>query len=199
MTGSASALADRLLDVIEFEIVPRTRSGVESGNKVFGAAILNKSDLSLVVAATNNELENPLWHGEVHTLKRFYEIAAELRPATKDCIFLSSHEPCSLCLSAITWSGFDNFYYLFGYTDTAESFSIPHDLRILWEVFGIANGSYRRSNQYWTCHSIEELIKDLEPAEHRGAVERIAGLELTYQELSDVYQASKGDTEIPLP
>ena len=33
--------------------------------------------------------------------------------------FLSSHEPCSLCLSAITFSGFDNFYYLFPYESTS--------------------------------------------------------------------------------
>ena len=199
MTGSGSTLAERLLDVIEFEIVPRTRAGVAIGNKVFGAAILDKCDLSLVIAETNNELENPLWHGEVYTLKRFYEIAAELRPATKDCIFLSTHEPCSLCLSAITWSGFDNFYYLFGYTATAESFSIPHDLRILQEVFRISGGSYRRSNHYWKCHSITELIEEFKPARHRVARKRIADLELTYRELSDTYQASKADTDIPLP
>ena len=46
------------------------------GNKIFGAAILRKADLSLVLAETNNEIENPLWHGEVHALKRFYELPA---------------------------------------------------------------------------------------------------------------------------
>ena len=41
----------RLLEVIENDIVPVTRSGVASGNKIFGAAILRRSDLSVVVAA----------------------------------------------------------------------------------------------------------------------------------------------------
>ena len=49
----------RLLEVIENDIVPLTRSGVASGNKIFGAAILRKSDLSVVIAATNNETANP--------------------------------------------------------------------------------------------------------------------------------------------
>jgi tRNA(Arg) A34 adenosine deaminase TadA len=49
----------------------------------------------------------------MHTLKKFYELDANTRPNEKDCIFLSSHEPCSMCLSAITFSGFDNFYYFF--------------------------------------------------------------------------------------
>src|SRR6218665_319790 len=110
-------LVSRLLDVIEFDIAPVTRKGVARGNKLFGAAILRKSDLSVVVAETNNEIENPLWHGEMHAIKRFYEIADH--PAPRDCLFLATHEPCSLCLSGITWSGFDNFYYLFSHQDSA--------------------------------------------------------------------------------
>ena len=62
------SLIDRLLDVIEHDIVPKTAEGVAHGNKLFGAAILRKGDHSLVLAETNNETENPLWHGEVHCL-----------------------------------------------------------------------------------------------------------------------------------
>ena len=90
---------------IEAEIVPLTRRGVAEGNKVFGAAVLRKSDLSLVLAGTNNETANPLWHGEIHTLKLLYEMPRPARPAPADCLFLSTHEPCSMCLSAITWGG----------------------------------------------------------------------------------------------
>ena len=39
----------RVLDVIDSDIVPLTRRGVAIGDKVFGAAILLKSDWSLVV------------------------------------------------------------------------------------------------------------------------------------------------------
>ena len=48
-------LCARLLDVIEKDIIPMTRDGVAEGNKVFDAAIIRKSDLSLVVAGTNME------------------------------------------------------------------------------------------------------------------------------------------------
>ena len=41
-------LIDRLLDVMEHDLVPATRDGVQVGNKVFGGAILRKSDYSLV-------------------------------------------------------------------------------------------------------------------------------------------------------
>ena len=113
----SDALLPRILEVIEHDILPLTADGVAKGNKIFGAAILRKADLSLVLAETNNEIENPLWHGEVHTIKRFYEMPVSARPDTKDCIFITTHEPCSLCLSAITWTGFDNFYYLFSHED----------------------------------------------------------------------------------
>src|SRR5262245_52295892 len=96
-------LIDRLLDVIEHDLAPLSRARImENGDKLFGAAILRKSDFSLIVRETNNESSNPLWHGEIHAIKRFFELPREKRPDTKDCIFLATHEPCSLCLSGIT-------------------------------------------------------------------------------------------------
>ena len=53
------SLIDRLLDVIENDIVPKTARGVAQGNKLFGAAILRKADRSLVLAETNNEIGKP--------------------------------------------------------------------------------------------------------------------------------------------
>jgi tRNA(Arg) A34 adenosine deaminase TadA len=191
-------ILSRLIDVIAHDIVPLTRVGVGLGNKVFGAAILHKADLSLVIAGTNNERENPLWHGEVHTLKQFYEIPAGRRPATSDCIFLATHEPCSLCLSAITWTGFDNFYYLFGYTDTANKFGIPHDLKILRDVFGVEQGRYLRENSYWCSHSLNAMIATL-PENQRTRYElQVTALTESYASMSSTYQSSKEAGGIPL-
>ena len=93
----SSELLDRLLCVLEDDIVPLTRDGVAAGNKVFGAAVLAKGSMDLVLAATNSETANPLFHGEITALNEFW--AMEDRPDPADCIFLSTHEPCSLCLS----------------------------------------------------------------------------------------------------
>lgn len=195
---SNTELIDRLLDVVEAEILPKTRAGVAAGNKIFGAAILRKSDLSLVVAESNNETENPLWHGEIHALKAFYELPRAARPATRDCLFLATHEPCSLCLSAITWSGFDNFYHLFSHEDSRDAFDIPHDLRILQEVFRLEPGGYARSNAYWTAHSLAELVADCDAAARAGLGRRIEALTQAYAELSRSYQKRKTEGDIPL-
>ncbi len=193
------ALIDRLLDVIEHDIVPLTERGVASGNKLFGAALLNKSDRSLVLAETNNETENPLWHGEMHTLKRLYEMPRDRRPDTKDCIFLSTHEPCSLCLSAITWTGFDNFYYLFSHEDSRDSFAIPHDLKILKEVFTLEPGGYNAENAYWTSYSIPKLIAAIgDDGERERLQARIRAIAAKYDAMSATYQESKAENEIPL-
>lgn len=193
-----AALLDRLLDVIEKDVVPMTSAGVKKGNKLFGAAILTKADGSLVLAETNNELENPLWHGEVHALKRFYEMSKDKRPATGDCLFIATHEPCSLCLSAITWTGFDNFYYLFSHEDSRDAFAIPHDLKILKEVFTLEPGGYNAENAFWKSHSIRKLAAAL-PEPDRARIEaRIAAIARTYDELSAIYQDSKDDNDIPL-
>ena len=191
-----AAFAKRLLDVIEFDILPLTRKGVAAGNKVFGAAILDKSDLSLVLAETNNETENPLWHGEVHTLKRLYERIE--KPNTKDYVFLSTHEPCSMCLSAITWAGFDNFYYFFSHEDSRDSFAIPHDLRILKEVFRLDPGGYAKTNAFWRSAAIADLIATAEEPEKTALKKQERDIRAAYDAVSADYQSGKAGNAIPL-
>ena len=189
---------EKILNIFLKEVLPLTEQGVVKGSKIFGAAIIKKDDLSLVVAETNNEIENPLWHGEMHTLKKFYELEANTRPNEKDCIFLSSHEPCSMCLSAITFSGFDNFYFLFPYTDTIKEFNILHDLNILKEVFKINDGEYNKENFYWKSQNINLLIKNLHPSKKEKILSKLGEIKKKYQILSNQYQENKNGNSIPL-
>ena len=189
----------RLLDVIEQEIVPLTRAGVAAGNKIFGAAIVRRADLSVVVAETNNETENPLWHGEIHAIKRFFELPAEDRPAPADSLLLATHEPCSLCLSGVAWSGFPEFAYLFSHQDSADSFAIPYDLAILKGVYAVPDPDrdevdpgrdlYNRTNPYFTSTDLAPLADP----------EQLARISRTYDELSAAYQERKGSGAIAHP
>lgn len=189
-------IAPRLLDVIDTDILPLTERGVGGGNKVFGAAILRKSDLSLVIAGTNDETDNPLLHGEINTLNQFYELAD--RPPTRELIFLTTHEPCTLCMSAITWAGFDNYYYFYSHEDSRDAFAIPHDLVILKELFGLEPGGYRRTNAFWTAYAIRDLVDSEDEPLRSSLQEQSQRIRDRYQALSDQYQETKGNNDIPL-
>jgi tRNA(Arg) A34 adenosine deaminase TadA len=195
---STTNILDALLDAMEHKIIPMTEKGVAAGNKIFGAALLRKSDLSVVLAETNNETENPLWHGEVHTLKRFYEVDSDKRPDPRELIFLSTHEPCSMCLSAITWAGFDNFYYFFSHEDSRDAFAIPHDLKILKEVFTLEPGGYNDENAFWKSYAIQKMIAELPEPDRDRLHRRAAAISAIYEELSERYQSTKSGNSIPL-
>ena len=195
-------LIDRLLAVIEAEIIPLTQEGVRKGNKVFGAAMLKKSDLSTIIAGTNHETENPLWHGEIYTINQYYEMVnrdESRRVDPKNVIFFATHEPCTLCSSAITWGGYDNFYYLFSHEDSRDAFNIGHDLKILKEVFKHDPGGYARQNAYWTAYSVVDLINNCDAKTRDGFIERVGKIKKIYAEMSDIYQKNKGEARnIPL-
>tara|TARA_B100000700_G_scaffold230720_1_gene255242 strand:- start:9 stop:599 length:591 start_codon:yes stop_codon:yes gene_type:complete len=191
-------LLDKFIDIFKNNILPLTIKSVDCGNKIFGAAIINKDDYSLVTAGSNNETENPIWHGEIYTLKKFYEIDNKMRPKETNCIFLSSHEPCSLCLSAITFSGFDNFYYLFPYESTSDKFKIPHDLNVLKEVFNITDGKYIKENCYWKSYNINALVNELEDSAKKRLTDSFNEVKKKYIDLSNKYQSSKEKNYIPL-
>ena len=186
---------NRVLDIFINNLIPETKIAVKKGNKIFGAFIIKKSNLSLVITGINNEITNPLYHGEISALFNFFK-SKKLNP--KDYYFISSHEPCSLCLSAITWSGFDNFYYFFPYADTKSSFNIPHDLSILKEVFNINEGQYQKENKYWQSFSIIDEIKENKDLNNPIFIDKIDKIKLLYEELSAEYQNTKVSNNIPL-
>ncbi len=185
-----------ILSVIETSILPLTKESVNNGNKIFGASILNKVDCSELLSGVNNEIESPLWHGEMSTLQKFYQL--KTRPSLDELVFFSSHEPCSMCLSAITWAGFKHIFYFFSYQDSKNQFFIPHDLKIMKEVFKLKDGSYRRKNSYWECHAIDELIT-FQPIETQKLyLSRFKDIKSKYEKLSEVYQKNKNQNSIPL-
>lgn len=195
LTGCNPEIIDALLTVVENDIVPLTQQGVKKGNKVFGAAVMKKDDLSLVMAGTNHESECPLWHGEVYTIKKLWETAA--RPEPKECIFFATHQPCPMCLSAITWGGYDTIFYLFSYEDSRKTFNIPYDLQQMNDIFKLPGGHFTKKNAFWTSYVVEDLIKQCDEKTQAGFMARVQKLKKQYDEMSAVYQKTKVNTDIP--
>ncbi|KAF2822590.1 cytidine deaminase-like protein [Ophiobolus disseminans] len=203
---SPATLVSSLLQIVSDFIIPLTRTGVSSGSKLFGAAIISRKDLTSLTIATNNERVSPLLHGEINCIQQFFTVDypdSATRPSpSKDCIFFATHEPCSLCLSGITWSGFNEFYYLFTYEDSRDLFSIPYDIDILEQVFRVKGEEtnqqvekralYNRTNKFFIARSVADVIAKVEDEEERnrlmGEIERVKGL---YSGLSETYQEGK--------
>ncbi|CCC06692.1 hypothetical protein SMACR_00718 [Sordaria macrospora] len=218
-------LLSTILRLTEKRIIPLTRAGVSSGSKLFGAAILSRSSLKPLTVSTNNERESPLLHGEINCIQQYFSLPPASTPEeaeekeegqvyripTKDTIFFATHEPCSLCLSGITWAGFNEFYYLFTYEDSRDLFAIPYDMEILEEVFRVkAPGDtettlkerplYNRRNKFFVGRSLVELLeegtagivpeteREKEREKWKKEIERIKGL---YNGLSETYQEGK--------
>jgi len=182
----------KLLQTIEDEILPKTKEGVQKGNKVFGAAVLD-SDLNLIIADTNDETTCPLFHGEVKLIYEWSKVvkASERGPAAQESIFLSTHEPCCMCISSIVWSGFRKVFYLFPYSITSAQ-GIPHDINVMHELWGV--NSYRKKNRYCSTACIMDLIEGLEESDDKNALlEKQQELVEAYERLSNKYHTEKKD------
>ncbi|KAF1846105.1 cytidine/deoxycytidylate deaminase family protein [Cucurbitaria berberidis CBS 394.84] len=205
---SKTHLLSTLLSTIEERIIPLTQQGVSSGSKLFGAAILSRTTLHPYTTATNNERISPLLHGEINCIQQFFTADfpdPTTRPdPARDCIFLATHEPCSLCLSGIAWSGFSEVYFLFSYEESRDLFAIPHDIEILREVFTVRSGLgegqggraplYNRRNKFFHARSLDDVAGAMEEGdddERRKWVVEIDRVKGLYGALSDVYQQGK--------
>ncbi|KAH8176941.1 cytidine and deoxycytidylate deaminase zinc-binding region domain-containing protein [Sarocladium implicatum] len=197
-----------LLSTITDDILPLTTAAITTGSKVFGASILSRATLKPLTTSTNNERVSPLLHGEVNCIQTFFTSdfpdPANRPDPRSDCIFLATHEPCSLCLSAIAWSGFSEVYFLFTHEDSKQRFGIPHDINILQEVFRVkatkdetdedlnARPLYNRDNKFFKAKAFADLAGEFTDEKERekwsAEIERVKAL---YDGLNETYQQGK--------
>lgn len=88
-----------------------------------------------------------------------------------------------------------------------DVFDIPHDIKILQEVFQTAEKGqgeggrlYNRENKFWKCWSCQELVDESEEGERARLEERLREVKRWYGGLSETYQQSKASQtgQIPL-
>jgi tRNA(Arg) A34 adenosine deaminase TadA len=191
---ATAAQLSRMLAVIENEIVPKTRVCVAAGNKVFGAAVLGP-ELQTLVADTNHEMECPLFHGEVYVIQKWAaQTPPALRgPSAKSAVFLSTHEPCCMCIASLVWAGFTKIFYFFPYEATSSQ-GIPYDIDIMHELWRVP--SYARRNKLCATAPVQDLIAALPEGEEKAALlERCVGLTAVYEELAAQYHSAKSVNE----
>mmetsp|Transcript_9002 Transcript_9002/g.21110 ORF Transcript_9002/g.21110 Transcript_9002/m.21110 type:complete len:194 (-) Transcript_9002:125-706(-) len=83
-----------------------------AGGGPFGAVIVDPG-VGILAEGRNHAKQDPIWHGEMSAIanlsavlgaRSVYDVAPRLELYT-------SAEPCPMCMSAITWSGFGRVIY----------------------------------------------------------------------------------------
>jgi tRNA(Arg) A34 adenosine deaminase TadA len=178
-----------MLEVIRTDILPLTKRKVSMGSKMFGAAILeNLETMRLLHADTNDEITCPLFHGEVKCIYAWSQqqalAVADRRTIAASSVFLSTHEPCCMCISSILWSGFHTVYYLFSY-QTTKAQGIPYDIETMHELWGV--NTYRKCNKYLTSVCLLDCINALpddNDGEKTALQQQVATLVDEYDQIS---------------
>ena len=97
------------------ECVKLAKASVASGNSPYGAVIVDPRDHRIIVTGQNHAAANPIWHGEMDAINRLAGVLeARNKTVYEEAKFLelyTSAEPCSMCMSALAWSGIGRVYY----------------------------------------------------------------------------------------
>jgi tRNA(Arg) A34 adenosine deaminase TadA len=146
----------KLIEVIRDEILPLTESESARGNEPSGSAIVRSDTLTSVMVGADNRLKNPLFHGDVDAINRFFKLP--VHPPAEELIFLATHDPCPMCASAIACAGFKELWILFDWDDYAELESgvIDDALAMYRGLFGVEG--IRQDNGFFTRHSIKRFV-----------------------------------------
>lgn len=144
----------KLLEVVRDEILPLTESEVARGNHAFGGAVVRPDTLTSVMVGSDNRTASPLFHGEMDTLNRFFKLP--VRPNPADLIFLSTHDPCPMCIAAIAWAGFKEVWVLFGTSDVEDEVCMKLNAQMFKEVFGV--DGVRPENAFFTKRSLKKAV-----------------------------------------
>eukprot|EP01084_Bolivina_argentea_P296565 510779_1 len=212
-----TVLIIKLFETIQNEIFPLTQKQVRKGDRVFGGGVFLNSledNYPLIMIGTNRAFtKNPLFHGEISTINNYHNSwnqDATLHnyldfsfnkeyegdePAVEDTIFLATHEPCSYCLSAISWNGFKNFYYLFTYEETQNDFEMPGDILMMEQVFNNYGTEqdpyYNEQNTFWLSRYIVDVIQETENEQVKKILmDKYLEIKAQYTSLMDIHPDS---------
>eukprot|EP01084_Bolivina_argentea_P156692 273076_1 len=181
----------KMVETIQNEIFPLTCRQVLEGDLWFGAAIFLDSpndNYPLITIGTNREAtQSPLYHGEISAITNYWALWKDGiqkfdngdfnrefygdQPHIKQTIFFSTHEPCPMCISAISWNNFPKIYYFFSYEDTKDDFGQPKDIEMFNVVFDNAGTEtdpyYIEENKWWNSIYILDVIQQIDDQQTR--------------------------------
>ncbi len=91
--------------------IEEAKLSLREGNNGFGAVIIKDHHVIAQSHDTEETDQDPTSHAEINAIK---SAAKKMGKNLKDCILISTHEPCPMCATAIVWSKINNI--IFGYS-----------------------------------------------------------------------------------
>lgn len=109
VSGARAALPD--IPMVRHEAAMRLAIQQAGGNPryPFGAVIVGATNGELLAGGVNDSAKNPILHGEIACMNDYVQ-----RRGNKDwasVVLYTTGEPCSMCMSALVWSGIGGVVY----------------------------------------------------------------------------------------
>eukprot|EP00775_Hariotina_reticulata_P007558 gene7558-7766_t len=196
-----------------------TKDTVDKGNSPFGAAILanQPEDGYPLLHADANKVQTagtPTAHGEISTINSYFSKYpdASQRVPPSDTIFLSTHQPCSMCSSGLAFGGFRRVFYGFDFgmqVNGGEGAGDILDVTVIEEVFNTECGLINHTNGMYTIVPVRAMLL-MQPCDAnatiavalKAAQARYAGIVEKYKQLGRTFQermsAAGGASDVQL-
>ncbi|GHV54053.1 hypothetical protein FACS1894216_13260 [Synergistales bacterium] len=168
-----------MLEIMRDEVLPLAESVASVGNDLSGGAVIRRDTLTSVIVGADDQVENPVFHGEIDVINRFFKLP--VHPPAEDLLLVVTHEPCPMCATAIALAGFKELWVFFPFNDpTIPDTTAP---RLYKNLFGV-NG-VRKGNEFFERFYIREAIE-----ESSRSKELIAIFDEIYRRYAALYTAS---------
>ncbi len=161
-----TTITRRLLDVIEFHVLPRTAAGVAAGNKSSGRPSCASPSI-LVIAGTTTRRR--IRSGTARCTRSSSSTSSRASRRPRNWVLLH-HEPCTMCMSAIAWAVSTTSTTC---SATRTPGQLRHPARSAHPVRGVRAGAggYRHRNAFWSAYAIGDWWRP-SPSWNRSAAHR---------------------------
>jgi tRNA(Arg) A34 adenosine deaminase TadA len=99
---------------------------LKEGNKGFGAIVIKNNKILAKSHDTEITENDPTAHAEINVIKK---ASKSLGRELQNCILLSTHEPCPMCMTAIIWSKISELVYSVSIEDSLKQGRNMIDIR----------------------------------------------------------------------
>ncbi len=115
----------------------------------FGAVIVHRDSGDTVAEGWNRSMINPIWHGEIDALNALFRSGHQIEGS--ELVLYTTAEPCSMCMSAILWSGIQM---------VAFGTSIRFLQKCGWRQIDLLADELVSRSPAWKCAIVDGVLQD---------------------------------------